>query len=86
VHEAINLGTGRGATVQEIVNVAEEVTGQSVHPTRGPRRRGDPPRLVASCARAAERLQWRAENSDPRRIVADAFAWHRDHPDGYPDG
>lgn len=84
--EAINLGTGRGASVQEVLRVAESVAGVPVRPEVGPRRAGDPPRLVASCERAARRLGWRAATSDLRRILEDAYRWHHDHPSGYRDG
>jgi UDP-glucose-4-epimerase GalE len=81
--EPINLGTGEGASVREVLSVAEDVAGEPVHAMVGPRRAGDPPRLVASCERAADRLGWKAEASGLRRIVEDAYRWHRDHPAGY---
>jgi UDP-glucose 4-epimerase len=60
----------------------EAVTGLTLARETAPRRAGDPPVLVASNARAAERLRWR-----PRRsltdAVADAWAWMCAHPDGY---
>lgn len=70
----INLGTGRGSSVREVVKMAEEVSGRPVPHEIGPRRAGDPPVLVASAARAEERLGWRAE-LDLRRIVQDAHGW-----------
>jgi len=83
--EAINLGTGHGASVREVLAAAGAVTGREIPVRVGPRREGDPPRLVASNVRAQERLGWRPECSGLERIVSDAFAWHREHPQGYAD-
>lgn len=83
--EAINLGTGDGVSVKEILAVAAEVTGRAADADAAPRREGDPPRLVASNARAAERLGWSPSNSAPEDILRSAWEWHAAHPDGYPD-
>ena len=83
--EAINLGTGNGASVKEVLAAAEEVTGERVPLTVGPRREGDPPRLVAGNAKARRRLGWQPAESDLPTILGDAFAWHRAHPEGYGD-
>ncbi len=84
--EAINLGTGHGASVREVLAAAGAVTGREIPVRVGPRREGDPPRLVASNARARERLGWQPECSGIERILSDAFAWHREHPQGYAEG
>ena len=84
--EAINLGTGHGASVREVLAAAGAVTGREIPVRVGPRREGDPPRLVASNARARERLGWQPECSGLERILSDAFAWHREHPQGYVEG
>ncbi len=70
---AFNLGTGRGASVREVVEVVREVTGKAVLAVSAPRRAGDPPELVAGVERAARILGWRAKQSDLRTIVADAW-------------
>lgn len=71
---ALNLGTGRGSSVREVVRAVERVSGRTV-PTRvGPRRPGDPAILVASPARAEEVLAWRATRSSLEQIVRDAWA------------
>jgi UDP-glucose 4-epimerase len=82
--EAINLGTGEGASVREVVAAACRVSDIDLRPEIGGRRAGDPPRLVASKERAAQRLGWIPEHSSLERILADAWAWHRAHPSGYP--
>ncbi len=70
---AVNLGTGCGHSVLEVVGAAEQVTGQTVRRTIGSRRAGDPPILVADPAKAREVLGWTA-----RRNLADIMssAWN----------
>ena len=80
---AINLGTGHGASVREVVDAARRVTGVDFDPALGPRREGDPPRLVASNILAHERLGWTPQQHLLEQILGDAWAWHRAHPDGY---
>jgi UDP-glucose-4-epimerase GalE len=75
-HERVNLGTGAGASVREVVKVVEEVSGRRLPVTVGPRRAGDPPRLFADATRARQLLGWTAQR-DLRAMVRDAWAWHR---------
>ena len=72
-----NLGSGRGFSVREVLSAAEQVTGQPVPLTYGPRRAGDCTRLVASPARAHDELGWRPERSDLETMIGDAWAWHQ---------
>ncbi len=81
---SLNLGTGDGQSVQEIVSAAARVTGLPVQPPVQPRRAGDPARLVAANDRARELLGWRPQRSDVDSLLADAWAWHRENPTGYP--
>lgn len=74
---ALNLGSGRGHSVLEVIAAAEAVTGRRIERRAAPRRAGDPPVLVASAARAAAVLGWRPESSDLATIVASAWAWER---------
>jgi UDP-glucose 4-epimerase len=78
----VNLGSGHGHSVREVVAAAAAVTGRDLAPPVLPRRQGDPPRLVASNERARRLLQWRPER-DLLRILDDAWRWHRRHPHGY---
>lgn len=73
-HLICNLGTGTGYTVREVVEACRAVTGEPIAAVEKPRRPGDPPELVASNARAAERLGWSTEHG-LERIVADAWAF-----------
>lgn len=72
---AVNLGTGHGTSVREIIEAVGRKTGRQVRYTVGPRRAGDPPVLVADPARAKEVLGWQAVNSNLDQIIDDAFAW-----------
>jgi UDP-arabinose 4-epimerase len=73
----LNLGSGEAASVLQVIAAAERVTGRPVPWQAGPRRPGDPPRLVADCSRAAQLLGWRPQRSGLETIVADAWQWHR---------
>lgn len=72
---ACNLGTGQGVSVREIIEAAEEVTGRKVPVQYGPRRAGDPARLVADPARAKAILGWEAQKKDVREMVESAWKW-----------
>jgi UDP-glucose-4-epimerase GalE len=73
---ALNLGTGRGHSVREVVRVAEAVSGRHIPCRDTARRPGDPPALVADPSLAAELLGWRARVSDLDTIIRTALAWH----------
>lgn len=70
-----NLGTGVGFSVQEIINVAEDVTGSKVPVKYGSRREGDPAQLVADPSAAKELLGWEAKNKNARTMVETAWKW-----------
>jgi UDP-glucose-4-epimerase GalE len=71
---AVNVGTGTGASVQEVISAVEEVTGKRVPYKVVPRRPGDPPALVANPAKAQALLQWKATRG-LRDVVATAWNW-----------
>ena len=73
---ALNLGTGRGHSVREVIRTAEAVSGKSIPCRETAKRPGDPPVLVADPGFAAELLGWRARVSDLDTIVRTALAWH----------
>ena len=72
---ALNLGTGEGVTVRDIVAAVERVTGKRLRPKESPRRPGDPPALVADNAHARELLGWTPVRSDLDTMIGDAWAW-----------
>ncbi|MBI3932147.1 MAG: UDP-glucose 4-epimerase GalE [Acidobacteria bacterium] len=80
---AFNLGSEHGHSVREVVLSVERVSGRAVPATVGPRRPGDPPRLVASAVRAREALGFRPAFTELDGIVETALRWRRDHPEGY---
>ena len=71
-HLICNLGNGDGFSVRQVLATIEQVTGHPVPVTVGPRRAGDPARLVASAARAADRLGWTPELT-LHDMIADAW-------------
>ena len=73
---ALNLGTGRGQSVNEVISMIERVTGERVPKRIAPRREGDPPQLVADPSHAEKVLQWTAIRS-LEQIVATAWKWHQ---------
>jgi UDP-glucose 4-epimerase len=73
---ALNLGTGQGFSVKQIVTTVEQVTGRPVPHRLGPRRAGDPPALVADSRRAQQLLTWKAQRS-LTDIVSTAWRWMR---------
>ena len=73
--ETVNLGTGHGATVLEVIEEARRQTGRDIPVKREARRAGDPASLVASCARAGRVLGWRAQRSGLATIIGDAWRW-----------
>ena len=72
---ALNLGTGSGHSVREVIAAVERVAGRTVPRREAPRRPGDPPELVADPALARERLGWQPRHSDLDTIVRTALAW-----------
>ncbi|HEY7413196.1 MAG TPA: UDP-glucose 4-epimerase GalE [Vicinamibacteria bacterium] len=81
--QAFNLGTGHGHSVREVVQTVERVVGRPVPAAVGPRRPGDPPRLVAAVGRGRDRLAFTVHQGELARIVETALRWRRDHPGGY---
>src|SRR5215831_9199933 len=79
---AINLGTGHGYSVLEVINCARRVTGKSIAADHLPRRPGDPSRLVADDRKAIEVLNWTPAQNDLEQIIESAWNWHKSHPNG----
>jgi len=77
--QALNLGTGKGASVAEIISTAERVTGRSIPVTIRSRRAGDPPCLVADPTKAMSLLRWKPAFPDVVSSIQNAWAFR--HPD-----
>lgn len=78
-----NLGNGEGFSVRQVIETCRAVTGHAIPAEPCDRRAGDPDRLVASSDRAVEQLGWQRRYPKLETIVAHAWAWHENHPNGY---
>ncbi len=74
--QALNLGTGQGYSVREIIDACRTVTQRPIQVVEAERRPGDPPALYANNRRARETLGWRPRYTDAASIVRTAWAWH----------
>jgi len=72
-----NLGTGKGNSVREIIEVAERVTGKRIPLKETHRRPGDPPALIASSEKAKKELGWKPAYEDINLIIETAWKWHK---------
>ena len=73
----INCGYGTGYSVREVLDMVAAVAGRSLTIHHGPRRAGDPPKLVAQAERIRAILGWRPRHADLEHIVRTALAWER---------
>jgi len=82
IFEIINLGTGTGNSVLEIVNQVEKITGKKIERVFGKTRAGEYAKIYASIEKARNILEWR-----PKRTIEDSvrslIAWYKDHPNGW---
>jgi UDP-glucose 4-epimerase len=81
--EFLNLGTGSGYSVLQVIEAVREVTGREIPVKIEPPRAGDPVRLIADPSRAKALLNWEPAMSDLRTIVRTAWEWRLRHPNGY---
>lgn len=79
----LNLGTGAGLSVREIIETCREVTGVDIKSVDGDRRAGDPPELVADASKAQEVLGWSPSFVSAKDIIESAWDWHCKNPQGY---
>ncbi len=83
--EIFNLGNGEGFSVLEVIETARAVTGKEIPVAVAKRREGDPAVLVASSNRISEKLGWEAHYPSLEVLIASAWSWKREHPNGYED-
>lgn len=81
-----NLGNGNGFSVKEIIETAEKVTGITIKKEITPRRAGDPAILIASSEKIKKELGWQPEYTDVEKVIASAWKWHQNHPNGFVEG
>jgi len=82
---AFNVGTGLGSSVREVIQAALKVTHREFTVQEGPRRPGDPPRLVADAEQIGRVLGFKPVWTDIEDIVRSAWVWHESHPNGFDD-
>ena len=81
--ECLNVGTGHGHSVFEVIECARRVTQRDIHARIEAPRPGDPAKLVADASRIQTVLGWKPLVSDLRAIVQSAWTWRQRHPKGY---
>lgn len=81
----LNLGTGQGASVLEVIDACRKVTGHAIPTEIVGRREGDPPALVADATLAHKMLNWQPQYTTIESIVTSAWQWHKAHPHGFGD-
>src|ERR1019366_1583620 len=79
----LNLGTGSGYSVLEVIQCAREITGRDIPVQMESPRAGDPARLIADPTKAKAMLGWEPAVSDLRSIVRSAWDWRLRHPSSY---
>lgn len=73
----VNLGTGKGSSVLDIVNAVEKFSQKKIQIQKHPRRPGEPPMLVADYEMAHKALHWTPQYSDLQTIIESAWRWHQ---------
>ncbi len=73
--DQLNLGSGHGFSVREVIDAVRTATGKDFEVRLGPRREGDPARLVADSSRARSELGWQPQYDDVTQCVEHAWAW-----------
>jgi UDP-arabinose 4-epimerase len=82
---SINLGTGKGYSIKEVIGIAEKVTMKKISHTFEARREGDPPALVANPEEAFRTLRWKPEYPDLLPIIEHAWNFHKKHLASLPE-
>jgi len=83
-HRILNLGSGDGYSVREVIDTARSVTGIDIPVHETGRRAGDPPELLASNDKIRRELGWEPSKG-LETMIEDAWTWHQAHPAGYAD-
>jgi UDP-glucose 4-epimerase len=84
--DLLNLGTGHGFSVLQVIECARQVTGHPIPARDEPPRPGDPPELVADAAKAQRVLGWKPMQSDLASILRSQWEWRKKFPRGYAAG
>lgn len=78
-----NVGTGRGYSNKEVVQMVKKITGVDFKVEIGPRRAGDPDAIYADNSKIRKVLGWEPKYSDLETIIKTAWNWHKSHPKGF---
>jgi len=81
--DAINVGSGKGWTNRQVLEMVERVVGKKINIREGPQRAGDAHTLVAGVEKMKKEWGWEPKHSDLAEIVRSAWEWHSGHPEGY---
>jgi UDP-arabinose 4-epimerase len=74
---SVNLGTGRGHSIRDVISAVEAISGRAVPVVEAPRRAGDPATLIANPQLGQTLLRWTPDKSDLHTIVWTAWQWHQ---------
>lgn len=77
-----NVGTGKGYSTKEVVQMVKEITGVDFFVRQGEARQGEPPAKYASNEKIKKELGWKMQYG-LREIIETAYKWHKSHPQGY---
>ena len=80
-----NLGNGKGYSVREVVETVKQISKKDFKVTEAERRPGDTPTLTADATKVKNELAWEPQLPELEKIVATAWRWHSEYPNGYPD-
>ena len=78
-----NVGTGKGYSNKEILDMVKKVTGVDFTVQFGPRREGDPDAIYADNSKIKSVLGWKPKYSDLQTVIETAWNWHKTHPNGF---
>ncbi|MDO8429358.1 MAG: UDP-glucose 4-epimerase GalE [Candidatus Daviesbacteria bacterium] len=81
-NQVLNLGTGEGNSVLEVVNMVEELTGYTFKLDKAPARQGEYAKMVANITKAQETLNWKPERTI-KDSVESLLKWYKEHPNGW---
>ncbi|MCF6409166.1 UDP-glucose 4-epimerase GalE [Pseudalkalibacillus salsuginis] len=81
-NNTFNLGNGNGYSVRELIDTCEKITGMKAKVVIEPRRKGDPPRLIANSSKIVGELGWKPDYG-LTDMVQTAWDWYQKNPDGY---
>jgi len=78
-----NVGTGKGYSNKEIIQMIKKIAGVDFPVEIGPRRQGDPDAIYADNSKIKKVLGWEPKYSDLETIIKTAWNWHKNHPQGF---